>query len=232
MLQLRSVLDDIDIKAIKTGMLFDADAIRAVAGTLKSHYAQSDKPMPPLVCDPVCVSTSGHSLLKAGAIDSLITELFPFTFLLTPNKSEAELILSTRGLAPTKIMDLEGILLAAHNMLSLGPAYVLLKGGHLTVSNGDVDRVKATRPDVHIVTSGLYADNMEILQLAEYLPADPEIVVDVLQGPHDVTLFLRPRVKSTSTHGTGCTLSAALACELSRERSGVLSTCNCILRPP
>ena len=205
-------------------MLFDADSIRAVVGTLKAHYAPGKQPMPPLVCDPVCVSTSGHTLLQTDALEILVTELFPLTYLLTPNKSEAELILSLRGSSPSKINNLEEMLLAAESLLSLGPAHVLLKGGHLTVSYSDIDRIKTTRPEVRLITTNLYEENMEILQLSEEVHANPEIVADVLQSAHEVALFLRPRINSTSTHGTGCTLSAALTCELSQGKSG---TCVC-----
>ncbi|KAI0689826.1 Phosphomethylpyrimidine kinase-domain-containing protein [Cytidiella melzeri] len=217
--QLRSVLDDIDIKAIKTGMLFDAASIRAVVGILKSQYPGGSESMPPLVCDPVCVSTSGHTLLQSDALDVLVTELFPFTFLLTPNKAEAELILSARGLDGSTITNVEGMLVAARKLLTLGPTNVLLKGGHLTVSYDDVARLKAARPDLRIVSNGLYDENLEILQIAEDDYAGRDIVVDVLQGTEGPTLFLRPRINSKSTHGTGCTLSAALSCELSRNRT-------------
>ena len=108
MRQLLSVLSDIEISAMKTGMLFDDSNIRAIAKTLKAFYI-SGKTLPPLVCDPVCVSTSGHTLLQPEALDVLISELFPLTFLLTPNKSEAELILSARGIDNAEITNLEGM---------------------------------------------------------------------------------------------------------------------------
>ncbi|KAI0344983.1 hypothetical protein BDW22DRAFT_1390253 [Trametopsis cervina] len=214
--QLRSVLDDIDIKAMKTGMLFDAVSIRAVVRVLKSHYGAR---IPPLVCDPVCVSTSGHTLLQPDALEVLISELFPMTFLLTPNKAEAELILSTRGTSPSEITNLEGMLSAAKDLLAFGPQHVLVKGGHLTVSYMDIVELRTRRPDVRIVSSGLFDENTEILQSAEDPLVDREIVVDVLQDSEGPTLYLRPRIDSTSTHGTGCTLSAAIACELSRGNS-------------
>jgi hydroxymethylpyrimidine/phosphomethylpyrimidine kinase / thiaminase len=221
--QLRSVLDDINIKAIKTGMLFDANSIRAVVGVLRLHFPKDSNGspwMPPLVCDPVCVSTSGHTLLQSDALDVLISELFPMTFLLTPNKSEAELILSTRDIRAAKITSLEDMLSAAKTLLSLGPQNILLKGGHLNVSYEDVSRLQARRPDLRIISSGIYGENMEILQLAEHERSKyRDIVVDVLQDSEAVTVYIRPRINSTSTHGTGCTLSAALVCELSRGKS-------------
>ena len=206
-------------------MLFDADSIRAVVSTLKSHFEKVEQPIPPLVCDPVCVSTSGHTLLKSDALEVLITELFPLTFLLTPNKAEAELILSSRGSEPSEIKNLEGMILAAENLLTLGPTNVLVKGGHLTVTREDVNRFRRSRPEVRIVSSRLYDENMEVLQISETLPANLDLVADVLHGIDGVTLYLRPRIDSTSTHGTGCTLSAALACEFSCAKSGTSPPC-------
>ena len=215
--QLHSVLDDVEIKAMKTGMLFDAASIRAVVGTLKAHYAS--KAMPPLVCDPVCVSTSGHTLLQPDAVEVMISELFPVTYLVTPNKSEAELLLSTRGL-PATIGTLEEMLDAAKNLHTLGPQAVLLKGGHLTVTIADIDRVSAAQSGLHVVRDGLFEENMEILQLAEGESSEARIVVDVLHTTGSTTLYIRPRIESTSTHGTGCTLSAAVVCGLSRGEDG------------
>lgn len=214
------MLDDIGIKAMKTGMLFDAKSIRTVVAVLRSYYCKDGASLPPLVCDPVCVSTSGHTLLQADALDVLISELLPLTFLVTPNKSEAELILSSRNLQPSAINDLEGMLVAVANLLTLGSKNVLLKGGHLTVTYQQVLDLKKTRPDVQIVSSSLYGENMEILQAAEGNLLSRDIVVDVLQNSEGATLYVRPRIDSTSTHGTGCTLSAALTCELSRGKSG------------
>lgn len=204
---------------MKTGMLFDAKSIRAVVHTLKSHYDGHHTPMPPLVCDPVCVSTSGHTLLQADAVEVMISELFPLTYLVTPNKSEAELILSTRGL-PSSIDSLEDMLSAAANLLQLGPQAVLLKGGHLTVSMVDVKRVSDANSSLRVIRDVLFEENMEVLQVAEKDPAQKEIVVDVLHASASTTLFIRPKIDSTSTHGTGCTLSAALTCNLSRGENG------------
>jgi hydroxymethylpyrimidine/phosphomethylpyrimidine kinase len=195
-------------------MLFDADITRAVAETLRSHYIKSD--MPPLICDPVCVSTSGHTLLHPQAIEIMIRELFPLTAVITPNKSEAELLLSHRNLS-SKIADLGDMLLAAKNLSTLGPGAVLLKGGHIVTTMDDVRRVSAEHPGIDIMDDGVLGENMEILLISEKDPSATEIVVDVLyHSEGNTTIFLRPRINSTSTHGTGCTLSAALACELGR----------------
>ena len=171
------MLDDVDIKAMKTGMLFDAKSIRAVVRILKVYYSDRGRTVPFLVCDPVCVSTSGHTLLQADAVEVMIKELFPLTYLLTPNKSEAELLLSQHDLQ-TSIESLEDMLRASEDLLKLGPQAILLKGGHLTVSMRDVERISSSNPELRIVRSILFEENMEILQVAEPDPASKEIVVD------------------------------------------------------
>lgn len=193
-------------------MLYDAPVIRAISRAFTTRFG---KESPPLVCDPVCVSTSGHALLRPQALDVLIEELFPLTTLVTPNKAEAELLLSRRNL-PSKIESLESMLSAAKDLLSLGPRAVLLKGGHVTASIADVERAERTHTDVRVIRDGLLGANMEILQIVEQEAVEQLLVVDVLQDSETCVLFVRPRVESTSTHGTGCTLSAALVCALSR----------------
>ncbi|THH13095.1 hypothetical protein EW146_g7093 [Bondarzewia mesenterica] len=215
--QLRCVTDDIPIKAIKTGMLFDKGITSSVANALRSTYATSS--VPPLVCDPVCVSTSGHTLLQPDAVDTMIHELFPLATVITPNKSEAELLLSRMGHRQRIIGSLEEMITAAEQLLALGPKAILLKGGHLSVTMADLDRVCGQRPELSVEKYGMLGENMEVLLIAqgEMDPAVFELVVDVLQEANKpATLFLRPRLDSTSTHGTGCTLSAALACSLGR----------------
>ncbi|KAJ7611751.1 Phosphomethylpyrimidine kinase-domain-containing protein [Roridomyces roridus] len=203
--QIQSVLDDFDVHAIKTGMLFNADNTRATVEALKTHF--SGRTMPPLVCDPVCVSTSGHSLLAPEAIQVLIHELLPLTTLITPNKSEAELLLSR------SITSLEDMLEATKDLIRLGPKAVLLKGGHITAKLSDLGRLLSAHPEARVVRDGMYGDKMEILAVNG--PQFEYLVVDVLREADDsVTVLARPRIDSSSTHGTGCTLSAALASAL------------------
>lgn len=195
-------------------MLFDENITRIVATTLNMHYSGSAT-RPPLVCDPVCVSTSGHTLLHSNAVEVMIKELFPIADLITPNKFEAELLLSFRT-PSTKIDSLEDMIAAAGNLLQLGPKAVLVKGGHVIATIGDIERIAQLYPNIQIIRDGSLGDNMEILQLAEKI-TDAQLVVDVLdQGNGNISLFVGRRIESTSTHGTGCTLSAALACELGR----------------
>lgn len=193
-------------------MLFDSNVIRAITRTLRDHFGAD---IPALVCDPVCVSTSGHTLLQAEAVDDMITELFPLATLITPNKSEAELILSTRKL-PSTITNLTDMITASETLLALGPKAVLLKGGHITSSIQDVSEVASEHPELTVIRDGLLEENMEILHISEEDLASRPLVVDVLRDQTSVALFIRPRIDSKNTHGTGCTLSAAIVCALGR----------------
>lgn len=195
-------------------MLYNAETVKAVAELLKTRFSSSS-PLP-LVCDPVCVSTSGHSLLHEDAVEVLISQLFPLSTLITPNKSEAELLLSHIG-NKAPIHDLEAMLRGAMKLLSLGSKAVLLKGGHQSVTMPDIIHVQEKFAQAKIIKHNLPGDNMEILLVGAPNYDSLELVVDVLyQINGGLTLFVRPRIESTSTHGTGCTLSSAIASELAK----------------
>jgi len=218
--QLHSVLDDIELHAIKTGMLHDASITHVIAETLRAHYGDV---IPHLVVDPVCVSTSGHTLLQHEAVATMVSELFPIAALITPNKSEAELLLSHCG-SSSKLENVDDMLPAAKTLLSTGCKAVLLKGGHITATMNEVKRISEAHPEIQVIREGLLGENMEILQISEEDTASNALVIDVLQEAASTTLFVRPRVESKSTHGTGCTLSSALACALGRGKDLVEAT--------
>lgn len=85
--QVRSFLDDVHASAIKTGMLFKKEVIKAVAETLK------DYPDIPLVVDPVMVNSTGEPLIEPDAIEAYKEYLFPMATIITPNYREANLLL-------------------------------------------------------------------------------------------------------------------------------------------
>lgn len=223
------MLDDIPVQAIKTGMLTDEPTLRAVLSTLKSIYSAPGS-MPPLVVDPVMVSTSGHSLLASSANALIRSELIPLAAMVTPNIPEAELIL---GLEPGSIRTIEEMKNAAEGVGKLGARSVLVKGGHCKLSSGDVISATSTssKDDVYVRwDAGCGPDQPAILRIdrPEVKQDEEDVVVDVLYLPDPradgvarFTLLVRPRLDTTSTHGTGCTLSAALTCAfaqgLSRE---------------
>ena len=156
--QIEAVLSDIGADVAKTGMLFSAEIIRAVAAALDRY------PLPTVV-DPVMIAKGGAPLLQAEAVAALCEELLPRAYLLTPNIPEAE------ALTGLSIRDESGMIAAGRKLQQLGAAHVLIKGGHLA---GD--------------------EAFDIL----------------LDGPR-IHRFAAPRVASRNTHGTGCTLSAAIA---------------------
>ncbi|ACE83800.1 bifunctional hydroxymethylpyrimidine kinase/phosphomethylpyrimidine kinase [Cellvibrio japonicus] len=117
--QIGSVLSDIPVGAIKTGMLATADIIAAVAESLRCY------PQIPLVLDPVMVATSGDRLLAEDAIATLLQELLPLARLVTPNLHEAAVLLNTAPAQTQAEMQTQG-----QALLGLGAQAVLMKGGH------------------------------------------------------------------------------------------------------
>ena len=158
--QIAAVLDDLDVGAIKIGLLGDPQVIRAVAEGLRGCNL-------PLVLDPVMVAKSGDRLLAAEAVAALRDELLPLATLLTPNLPEAAALLERPPGA-----DPGG---QGRALLALGPEWVLMKGGH----------------------------------------AEGAVCTDVLFGPEPAA-FRPPRIATRNTHGTGCTLSAAIAAGLAQ----------------
>jgi hydroxymethylpyrimidine/phosphomethylpyrimidine kinase len=116
--QLESVLGDIGAQAIKTGMLASAVLVDAVCDELAEVAA-------PVVVDPVAVSKHGDSLLSAGTLERVRDRLLPLATVVTPNLLEAEL------LTGMQITDETQMLAAARLIGSMGPPWVLVKGGHL-----------------------------------------------------------------------------------------------------
>jgi hydroxymethylpyrimidine/phosphomethylpyrimidine kinase len=159
-LQLRTLLDDVGVHAVKTGMLPTAAVVREVAAVLAERRAG------PVVCDPVMVATSGDRLIDEDAVAAVRTVLLPRADLITPNVPEAAVLLEV---APAS--DLDELMSQARALLELGPGAVLLKGGHLGGAES----------------------------------------VDVLATPGGIALTRRPRIETSATHGTGCTLSSAIA---------------------
>ncbi|MBT1072576.1 bifunctional hydroxymethylpyrimidine kinase/phosphomethylpyrimidine kinase [Pelotalea chapellei] len=119
--QLGTVLSDIPIDIIKTGMLHTPAIISAVA-----EYLLELDELIPLVIDPVMVAKGGAALMDRDAISVFCTQLLPQAYLLTPNIPEAE------KLTGLQIHDESDMEQAARKLQSMGAANVLLKGGHLT----------------------------------------------------------------------------------------------------
>jgi hydroxymethylpyrimidine kinase/phosphomethylpyrimidine kinase len=159
--QLDAVLDDLQVGAVKTGMLATAGTVALVA------RAAAGFRLPNLVVDPVMVATSGDRLLDAGAETAYRERLLPHALVATPNLPEAS-VLTGR---PVHCVD--DMVAAGEALRAMGVTWVLVKGGHL---DGDA--------------------------------------LDVLVGPGGVTTLAVPRVRTVNTHGTGCSLAAAIAARL------------------
>jgi len=157
--QYRAVVSDLDVQAVKIGMLGTVEVVAAVAAMLREH------PVPVVVLDPVMVATSGDRLVPEDAVAAIRELLVPQATVVTPNVPEATWL--TGDVIATGD-DLEK---AGRSLLHLGATYALVKGGHLGGS---------TSTDVLVWGDGTRR-------------------LDAL------------RVDTPHTHGTGCTLSSAIA---------------------
>ncbi len=124
--QLDAVFSDIEVDAVKIGMVSQIETIKIIAEKLKQYKPEH------IVVDPVMISKSGYDLLSPKAKEALITELIPLATLLTPNLPEAEVI-TGRKIATIKEMEE-----AAIRIHSLGAKAVLVKGGHLEDDATDI----------------------------------------------------------------------------------------------
>lgn len=115
--QIQAVIEDFDVKAIKTGMLFSTEIIYAVGEAF--HWSGI-----PLVIDPVMIAKGGASLLERQAVEALKTVLVPLAAIVTPNIPEAEVL---AGMEIKTNADIER---AAKHIIALGAGAVLIKGGH------------------------------------------------------------------------------------------------------
>lgn len=159
--QLEAIFTDIRPDSIKIGMLFKTEIVEVVANFLKRHAVGI-----PLVLDPVITAKSGDLLLLPEALEALKSQLIPLATLITPNLPEAEALLDLSQSSENEMQTI-----AAH-LLELGPAAVLLKGGHLQARHSN----------------------------------------DLLLSKEGVHWLTSPRIAaSNNTHGTGCTLSSAIA---------------------
>lgn len=160
--QVALLLDSFPVAAMKTGMLFSAAHVFAIAELFES------RPVPPLVVDPVMVASTGDPLLEDDAVAAYQEWLLPLARVITPNLPEAERLLG-RGIPDEAAMEP-----AARELAERFDTAVLLKGGHL--GNDDC--------------------------------------LDLLVDHGGVHPFRSPRIPADGSHGTGCTLSAAIAAGL------------------
>ena len=159
--QIDAIAADLRPAAVKVGMLSSAEVIAAVAAKVREHRFER------VVVDPVMVAQSGYRLIRDDAMQTLIAEMLPLALVLTPNAGEAETL---TGLT---VRSAEQARAAAPTIHRMGPAHVLIKGGHY---EGDA--------------------------------------VDVLYDGESFAHYSAARIDTVNTHGTGCTLSSAIAANL------------------
>ena len=167
---LSTLRDDLPADAIKIGMCGSRATICDVAAFLSAECKGVD-----VVCDPVMVSSSGTRLLDEDAVDALTRHLFPCCRLVTPNLPEAEALAGRPLRTP---LEVEG---AAAELLALGCAAVLIKGGHASEA-----------PGCDGVSQDFFTDGVTRCWLSS------------------------PRLPTSNTHGSGCTLSSAITALLAR----------------
>jgi len=126
-MQMKAVLDDIGFSAIKIGMLHSSEVIEAVQNTLETYK------MTNIILDPVMIATSGDKLINDDAIESL-KGFLPKVRLITPNIPEAELLIGHS-------IDLDNLETSAKELAELYQTSVLLKGGHLKLTDTMTDIV-------------------------------------------------------------------------------------------
>jgi hydroxymethylpyrimidine/phosphomethylpyrimidine kinase len=189
------VLDDFEIAALKTGMLPSGEIIEEVARLVSEHNLMN------FVVDPVVRSTSGFDLITDAALRSLIDRLFPLATVITPNIPEAERI------ARMKIENLADIRKAAKIMQSAGAQNVLIKGGHLPVSDLEYDEANGE------FTAGVRKSNERLTT------NNGQKAVDFLFMGDEEFKFEADFIETTATHGTGCTFAAAIAANLANGKS-------------
>jgi hydroxymethylpyrimidine/phosphomethylpyrimidine kinase len=167
--QIDAVFSDLDVKAVKIGMVAQRATIEAVADRL-SRWSPKH-----VVLDPVMVATSGDRLLASDAVDALRTKLIPRASLLTPNLPEAAALLEEPIAQSEAAIASQG-----ERLLAMGCGAVLIKGGHGQGSES-----------VDYLFSGSGSGSGSIALAA-------------------------PRIATQNTHGTGCSLSSAIAAGLAR----------------
>lgn len=163
--QMVAVLSDLDVCAIKIGMLSSIDIIKSVSTVLR-EFAHI-----PVVLDPVMVAKSGDSLLQADAVDTLLEYLCPQASIITPNIPEAARLLGT-----TDAKTLDQMHEQARSLSQIASCSILLKGGHLDATHS----------------------------------------TDILYMDAKIRPFEFARINTRNTHGTGCTLSSAIAAGIAK----------------
>jgi hydroxymethylpyrimidine/phosphomethylpyrimidine kinase len=163
--QIDAVFSDLDVKAVKIGMVAQLATIDAIVAGLTRWSPKH------IVLDPVMVATSGDRLLATDAVEALRTKLLPRVSLITPNLPEAAALLDEPVAVTETAIESQG-----KRLLALGCHAVLIKGGH-----------------------GQGTES-----------------IDYLVSGNGIVALAAPRIPTKNTHGTGCSLSSAIAAGLAK----------------
>lgn len=194
--QIDSVFSDIRVDAVKIGMVSRTESIHAIAEALKKWQP------PVIVVDPVMISKSGYPLLQRSACDALIKELLPLATLLTPNLPEAEAICGFS-------MQASGMHSRSKNESpedNPSPVVAAASNAQTFAIKTEQDMEKAA---AHIISLGAKA----VLVKGGHLENSAD---DYLYNGKEGIWLPGTRIQTQHTHGTGCTLSSALASNLAK----------------
>lgn len=198
--QLSSIEEDLYPTAVKVGMLGTKELADEVGGWLCRQKQSDEKKSPFVVVDPVMITTSGQKLVDDTAKRAMIEKVFPYADLVTPNKFEAEELLGRKLYTPN---DVEA---GAREILSMGPKAVIIKGGHSLIE-GNSNVVASDEANASVG----YAQ--DYLLMSEEAAEEGKPVKDkarLCDGSRGVWIR-NDRYDTVHTHGTGCTLSSAIA---------------------
>jgi hydroxymethylpyrimidine/phosphomethylpyrimidine kinase len=163
--QIDAVFGDLDVKAVKIGMVSQRAVIEAIVAGLERWSPRH------VVLDPVMIATSGDRLLASDAVEALRTSLIPRASIITPNLPEAAALLDEQVASRETAIESQG-----KRLLAMGCGAVLIKGGH-----------------------GKGAESIDYLIRNDSVVALPAL-----------------RIATKNTHGTGCSLSSAIAAGLAK----------------
>lgn len=188
--QLDCIFNDIRPDAVKIGMVSNSELIHVIADKLKEYRVEN------VVVDPVMVATSGSKLISDDAIEALKQELFPLATVITPNIPEAEEIWGKT------VASKQDMMAAAKDIFEIYGCAVLVKGGHMLLEE--------TKAGDYLYGKGISGDSRTKDVWDASVDKDKE-----KYG----SWFITEKVDNENTHGTGCTLSSAIACSLAAKNS-------------
>jgi hydroxymethylpyrimidine/phosphomethylpyrimidine kinase len=200
-LQLEACCEDIMPDAVKVGMVSSAELIEVIAEVIVKYGLKN------VVVDPVMVSTSGTRLLPEDAVSVLTDRLFPLADLITPNIPEAEFLtgmeidsVADMAKAGQTLMDMYGSMISGKKRLE--ETIRRMSGRRMT--DDVLKKLLESNKNVH---------RLNILIKGGHSVGDAN---DLLVTDIDMEWINGERIPTRNTHGTGCTLSSAIASNLAK----------------